>query len=229
MRKAKARRTARDVRTKPAQPSVRERVLNTAFAQFRKRGFAAVSTLDIATQAHVSKRDLYAQFGSKHAILVACIEERAQRMRQPLSSAMQAPETKAGVVATLAELGASILHGVCNPDVLTVYRLAIAESDSTPEIARALDARGRQANHQLLAEWLARVQEKGLIPAGSPAAMTERFIALLWGDLLVRLLLRVRDAPTSKEIEGRARNAAEAVLEWLWRRGESPAKEARAP
>jgi AcrR family transcriptional regulator len=213
MKKSKPGRTWRDTRAKSAPQSLRERVLNAAFAVFRRRGIAGARTLDIATRAHVSKRDLYAQFASKHAILVACIEERARRMRQPLNSATQVPETTAGVVTTLSELGASILHGVCNPEVLAVYRLAIAESDNAPEIARALDARGRQANHQALAEWLARVQAKGLIPADHPTAMVERFIALLWGDLLVRLLLRVRDSPTSEEIQGRARTAAEVLFE----------------
>jgi hypothetical protein len=35
----------------------------------------------------------------------------------------------------LIELGVSILKKVCHPDVLTVFRLAIAASDRAPEIA----------------------------------------------------------------------------------------------
>ena len=42
--------------------------------------------------------------------------------------------------------------------------------------------------------------------------MVERFIALLWGDMLVRLLLRVRAAPTSDEIDRRAKEAADALM-----------------
>ena len=42
--------------------------------------------------------------------------------------------------------------------------------------------------------------------------MATRFLALLWGGLLVQLLLRVRDAPTPDEIESRARAATEAML-----------------
>src|SRR5215469_8391229 len=40
--------------------AVRERILEAAFAAFMKSGYAAASTLEIATRARVSKRELYA-------------------------------------------------------------------------------------------------------------------------------------------------------------------------
>ena len=190
----------------------RERVLKAAFALFRERGFAGASTLEIATRAKVSKRDLYALFDGKQAMLTACIDERARRMRQPVELAASIPQSRAEVAATLVALGISILRGLSSPEVLAVYRLAIAESDRAPEVARALDAGGREANWRALGEWLAKVQAQDLIGAGDPAAITARFIALLWGDLLIRLLLQLRDAPTPAEIEARAQTAAEALL-----------------
>jgi AcrR family transcriptional regulator len=199
-------------RAKASDRSTRERVLNAAFAAFRKRGFSGASTLEIATQAQVSKRDLYALFGSKHAMLTACIRERASRMRQPLELAAPMPISKEAVEATLIELGTSILRVACHPDVLAVHRLAIAESDRAPEIARTLDSSGREANHAALGAWLARAQAQGLVGAGDPAAIAAHFLAVLWGGLLIQLLLRVRDAPTSDEVELRARAATKATL-----------------
>src|ERR1700752_3972025 len=102
------------------EPSLQERVLKAAFAVFRKRGFSGASTLDIATRAKVSKRDLYALFGSKHAMLAACIKERAARMRQPLELAAPVPQSRHDVAATLVAFGALVLRVVCHPDVLTV-------------------------------------------------------------------------------------------------------------
>jgi AcrR family transcriptional regulator len=192
--------------------ATRERVLTAAFAVFRKRGFSGATTLEIATCAQVSKRDLYALFGSKDAMLAACIRERASRMRQPLELAAPIPSTREAVAATLVELGMSILRVACHPDVLAVHRLAIAESDRTPAIARILDSSGREANHAVLGAWLAKVQAQGLIGAGDPAGIAAHFLALLWGGLLIELLLRVRDAPAPDEIESRARAATEATL-----------------
>ena len=195
-----------------AEPSLRERVLGAAFGVFRKRGFSGASTLEIATRAKVSKRDLYALFGSKHAMLAACIKERAGRMRQPLELAAPVPASRAAVAATLVEFGTSILRVVSHPDVLTVHRLAIAESDRTPEIARTLDRNGREANHAALAGWLAKAQAQGLMGAGDPAVMAAHFLAILWGGLLVQLLLRVRDAPSAEERESRAQASTRALL-----------------
>jgi AcrR family transcriptional regulator len=56
--------------------SIRERVLNAAFTLFREHGFSSTSVLDIVTSARVSKRELYALFSNKHAVLAACISKR---------------------------------------------------------------------------------------------------------------------------------------------------------
>jgi len=187
-------------------------VLKAAFAVFREHGFTDASTLEIATRAQVSKRDLYALFDSKQAMLAACITERAGRMRQPLNLASQVPESRDALEVTLVEFGKSVLRGLSDPNVLAVYRLAIAESALAPAIARTLDKAGREANHLALGAWLAKAQAHGLIGAGNPAAMAAHFLATLGGTLLIQLLLRVRNAPTADEIESRARTASEALI-----------------
>src|SRR6516162_9437573 len=66
-----------------SEPSVRGRILAAAFSAFTERGFAETSTLEIATRARASKRELYALFGSKQDMLIACISERAKRLTMP--------------------------------------------------------------------------------------------------------------------------------------------------
>src|SRR3981189_3895077 len=61
----------------------RRRILDAAFSAFMESGFAATSTLEIATRARVSKRELYALVGSKQEMLAACIGERAKRLAMP--------------------------------------------------------------------------------------------------------------------------------------------------
>jgi hypothetical protein len=112
----------------------------------------------------------------------------------------------------LIEFGISILKTVCQPEVLTVFRLAIAESDRAPEIARTLDNSGRKANQKMLGELLTKAQERRLVVAGDPGVLAARYFAALWGDLLLSLLMRVRDAPTGREIETRACSATETLM-----------------
>jgi AcrR family transcriptional regulator len=200
------------VQSKQLSTSFRDRVLKAAFTLFREQGFSSTSMLQIVTRARVSKRDLYALFNNKHAVLAACIRERAQQMRRPLDTTIPVPQTRDAMAALLVELGVSILKTVCHPDVLTVFRLAIAESDRAPEVARTLDGSGREANRKALTLLVRKAQTRGLLLSGEPAALADRYLNVLWGDLLVRLLMRVREAPTGREIETRARAAMESLI-----------------
>src|SRR3569833_2464763 len=65
------------------ETEVRGRILDAAFAAFMENGYAAASTLEIATRARVSKRELYALVGNKQEMLIACINARASRGRGP--------------------------------------------------------------------------------------------------------------------------------------------------
>ena len=198
--------------SKNVSSAIRERVLEAAFTLFRENGFSSTSMLDIVTRARVSKRDLYAFFNNKHAVLAACISERAQQMRRPLDTTTPVPQTRDALATLLVELGRSILKTVCHPDVLTVFRLAIAESDRAPEIARTLHSSGREANEKALTELVRKAQALGLVLAGDPAVLAVRYLAVLWGDLLIWLLMRVREAPTKREIEIRARAATDTLM-----------------
>src|SRR5260221_3937405 len=193
-----------------SETPVRDRVLGAAFSAFMERGYERASTLDIATRARVSKRELYTLFDSKHAMLAACIAERTKRMRLPLE--LPAAGDRKVLAAMLNVFGITILREVCDPKVLAVYRLAIAESDRSPEIARMLDKAGREANHAALVELLRAARANGLFGPVEPATMAAQFLALVWGDLLVRLLLRVSNVPKPAEREQRVRAATEALL-----------------
>ncbi len=189
----------------------RERILGAAFHAFMERGYAGASTLDIARRARVSKRDLYAEFGSKQAMLAACITERVGRMRLPLE--LPVLRSREALAATLVAFGQTLLREVSRPEVLAVYRLAIAEAEHAPELARTLDALGRAANLSALRDWLVATQAAGLLGPGDAAAMADTFLSSLWsGGLLVRLLLRVVTAPDDAECERRARLATEQML-----------------
>ena len=48
-----------------------ERILRAAFRAFTENGYADTSTLEIARRAKISKRDLYAKFPNKRAVLLA--------------------------------------------------------------------------------------------------------------------------------------------------------------
>ena len=199
------------VKTKPAAeaPAVRGRILEAAFAAFTKGGFAETSTLEIATRARVSKRELYALFGSKQDILVACITDRAGRLRLPVDLPELRDRETLG--RALSVFGARLLREVSDPAVIAMFRLAIAEAARTPDIAQALNDIGIAASREALREIMRRARSAGLV-AGEPAELAGRFFGLLWGNLLLGLLLGTAERPSMREQERRAEAASEAFL-----------------
>lgn len=192
-------------------PTLKDRILCAAFEAFMTNGYAGTSTLAIARLAKVSKRDLYATFNSKQAMLAAAIADRADHMRMPLS--LPPPRDPATFTATLVAFGSALLWGVSQPEVLATYRLAILESERAPDVARTLDDMGWRTTSACLADFLAGAQYAGLIGAGPPAELADTFAALLWkGGLPTRLLLRVVPAPGPDDIDQRARSAVAGLL-----------------
>ena len=187
----------------------RQRILGAAFSAFMANGYAETSTLEIATRARVSKRALYELVGNKQEMLVACISERAQRLRVPTD--LPEPRDRETLARALAAIGTQLLREISDPTVIAVFRLAIAEAVRAPEVARALDSIGGETSRAAVREIMTRAQRAGIL-SGDPREMAEHFAGLLWGNLMVGLLLRVVDRPSPREFARRARNATAAFL-----------------
>ena len=192
------------------EAAVRGRILEAAFAAFMKSGYAATSTLEIASRARVSKRELYARVGNKQEMLIACITERAKRLQVPAD--LPVPRDREALTDVLSSFGTRLVREISDPAVVAVFRLAIAEATHAPEVAQTLDSIGRAASRAALREIMARAQESGLLD-GRPAELAEQFGGLLWRDLMVSLLLGVVDRPNPREVAERARDAAAAFLQ----------------
>jgi AcrR family transcriptional regulator len=193
-----------------ALPPRRRALLIAAVDVLRDKGYARASTLEIATRARVSKRELYAEFGSKRGILEALIDSASTAMQVPLTPAEIGD--RHALAAALTAYGIAALTTLSNPYVLAMYRLAIAEAPGNTELGEILDASGREPNRRALVELMRRGQAAGFLGGGAPDRIAQEFFALLIGDLMVWLLVGVNDAPRPHEIRGRAERATQAVL-----------------
>src|SRR5215472_8956449 len=194
-----------------AEHPMQDRILGAAFKAFTEDGYAETSTLEIARRAKISKRDLYANFSSKHAVLVACITSRAERMRLPPD--LPTPRTRQMLASTLTSFASNLVREVSHPSVIATFRLAIAEATRSPEIAQALDVAGRDATRGALAELLANAQSAGVIGPGEPMELTTQYLGLVWEGLMVGLLLGVAATPKPAEAERRATKATAAFMQ----------------
>lgn len=169
---------AKKLREGGDETAVHARILDAAFAAFMKRGYAATSTLEIATRARVSKRELYAVVGNKQKMLIACISARARRLQAPAD--LPVPQDRETLVQVLTSFGTQLLREVTDPTVIAVFRLAIAEALHAPEVARALDSIGRETTRAALRQIMAQAQTSGVLE-GRPAELAEQFGGLQSG------------------------------------------------
>src|SRR6266498_6130794 len=152
------------------ETEVRARILDSAFAAFMESGYATTSTLEIATRARVSKRELYALVGNKQEMLIACISERAKRFDVPAD--LPVPRDRETLEQVLASFGTKLVREVSDPTVIAVFRLAIAEAVQAPEVARALNPIGVETGRAALREVMTRARSAGLV-SGDPSEMAE--------------------------------------------------------
>ena len=189
--------------------TVRDRILAAAFAAFTGGGFAETSTLEIATRARVSKRELYALFGSKQEMLIACIGERARRLTMPAD--LPAPRDRTSFAVALSTFGAQLLRETSDPAVIAVFRLAISEAVRAPEVGKMLNDIGIETSRGALRELMRRAGAAKLLN-GEPVILADHFAGLLWGNRMLALLLDTAPRPGARETVARAEAATEAFL-----------------
>jgi AcrR family transcriptional regulator len=188
----------------------RGRILAAAMEAFMEHGFAAATTLEIATRAKVSKRELYALVGNKEQMLAACVAGRGQRMRLPAD--FPAPADRASLQQALSLYGATLLRELTDPAVLAVFRLAISEWKRSPGVAASISEQGRKPARAALDSLLRQARAAKLLEDGDLAAIASHYQALLWGDLYVWLLAGTEKPPSPRQMQRRAAEVADLFL-----------------
>jgi AcrR family transcriptional regulator len=141
------------------------------------------------------------------------VRQRAEAMRRTL--VLRTPEGPASLLETLEGFGREFLALLTDPTTIAVYRLATAEASRSPELGRALDGLGRGMVWEALRSWMGQARDRGLLAAPDPDRAAGSFMALLMGDLVVRLMLGAVPTPDQDEIARRAA-AARAGFARLW-------------
>lgn len=187
MRKPASARHAGTTANSGARTTRRDAILDAAAALFCEKGFANTTTLDIVTAAEVSKRDLYAGFASKEALLEAIIQRGVEAMVAPL--ALEPAADRASFYRSLETFGHTFLGLLLSPNVLGLYRMAIAETPSSAAIGRALLSGGAGKTTALVSGFVADAIRAGHVRFQHEELAVGAFFCNLIGDLQMRALL----------------------------------------
>ena len=161
--------------------STRQRLIHSALELFAAQGVTETTTKQIAELAEVNEVTLFRQFGNKHGLLLAVIEEAAVFAQLGQALVRQASETGSlgDIYEALKAYATACLQAL--EAVPAVVRSVIGEAGQYPVENRAALGKGfTQANHYV-ADYFAMIIDQGQLQTHIP---TEKLASLLNGMLL---------------------------------------------
>ena len=133
------------------------RILAAALEVFSRSPFEEATTEEIARRAHVSKRDIYALFPGKHAILMAVVDAIMQSGDANLKRVIaDSEQTPLPVEQLLEIIGLALISEILSPLEGFVYRLVFSESVGHPQIGSAFFNNWYARRSQMVIDLLSR-------------------------------------------------------------------------
>ncbi len=188
----------------------RLQILRATLRLLRRHG-SAITTAQIAAEAHCSKETLYNWFGDRDGIMMALAHEQAGGMRQAMADRFAAAQ--GSLEARLCSCATLLLDIMTGDAALTVNRVAMAQACSeNSDLGTAVLANWKD---QVAKPFLDLFQEgnvSGELAVHSPMEAFENLIGLLVGDRQRQLLLGedVRPEPATMKAV-----ATKAVQRWM--------------
>lgn len=149
----------------------RDVIAAAALKVFLDQGYVGASVDEIAAEAEVSKRTVYAHFGDKEQLFRAVITSTIAPMQLRLKKRLAALVDDDPEEALLA-LAQSLAQMVVVPQVVRLRRLVSAEADRFPDLAAMWYRLGPEQTVAQLDDYLRRLSSRGalLIPDTRTAA-----------------------------------------------------------
>jgi TetR/AcrR family transcriptional regulator, mexJK operon transcriptional repressor len=156
---------------------LRERILKTATALFLAEGYGSTSIESVAARAGISKRTFYDRFEDKAALFAAVVHRIIGAIRPPENVPLLAGESLPKILRRLAGF---FLTAAVSPQAIALHRLVTGESSRFPELARAVQNDGGQAEATgLITGLLSRELPKIKMDAQIQVFAAEQFIYML--------------------------------------------------
>lgn len=193
----------------------RENILAVAAEAFALEGYGITSMSTIAARLGGSKATLYKYFTSKEELFQAVMQRKCEAVIGPLE---ELADTSRDPATLLYAFGKIFLSRLCQPDALDIHRTVHGEGQRFPEVARTFFAYGPEAAYSVLVPALARFHAEGQIDCPDPRLAAEQFLAMVRGDLHLRVSSGLIPPPDEGEIERQVRHAVGIFVRGISRR-----------
>ena len=205
-----------------AEPQRRQLVLDAAESVFLESGYSAASMDDIARRAGMSKKTLYQVFDTKESLFAAVIAGRRAVLDAMMSGEdfyrQDSPEK------VLRSYLGKLARFVLAPRQAALYRLVIAESLRTPELAHTFYREGPCKGRLVLGRWLSAQHEQATLYVPDPERDAAMLCSMVISELQMRLLIGELKVPDDGLIDAMVNRAVDLFLHGARRAGPQTAR-----
>jgi AcrR family transcriptional regulator len=166
----------------PAGNSKEERVgriITAALEVFSEFSFQDATTEEIARRARVSKRDIYAHFPDKHALLIATLSEALQTEVSNIMKTINRTQRMPSLQKRLEIVGLTLVNEILSAAMSVLTRLVAAESINRPLIGIVYFENGSVRRTILISEMLSKHITATKLPALDTFQAAEHYLALV--------------------------------------------------
>lgn len=187
----------------------RTAILEAAVAEFQVQGFRDTSMDCIAEHASVSKRTVYNHFESKEVLFRAIVGEMLRGQDDSIDVTYDSERSLEEQLLELVYQDIELLHD----DVFVgMARVLLAESFSTPDLARNAFGDAMQVEHPL-ERWTKAAAADGRLVVEDPHLATMQLKSMLKGLLFWPLVIGYGERLTKSQVNAIATGAVRMFLD----------------
>jgi AcrR family transcriptional regulator len=139
-----------------------KRILDASLEIFTEFSFEDATTGEIAGRSRMSKRDLYALFPTKQALLMGVVMREMQTQERMFRETIAGAAKLRGLRSKLDAVGIAMVQDMLSPSMRVVRRLVIQESLKQPFLGNLFFEGGVAQRCKQLSDVLASHQGKGV-------------------------------------------------------------------
>jgi TetR/AcrR family transcriptional repressor of mexJK operon len=190
------------------------RILDATLEVFSEFSFEDATTSDIANRARMSKRDLYAFFPNKQALLMGTIIREMQKQDASFRAILAQTEKIRGLREKLDAIGTAVVEDVLSPTMGVLRRLVASESIKQPFLGDLFFDGGVAQRCKLIGEVLARhLRRDSSMDKGELERAAERYFSILAYFPSMMTQIGMRDQWTDEAIRRHVSGETELFLQ----------------
>ncbi len=194
---------------RPSTQKKRQNIIAVATKLFFEQGYPETSLDQIIEQCGGSKQTLYRYFGDKKGILVEVVTQCTEEMETVFQFET---DNEIPLAEQLTQFGYEYINTLCSTELLSMYRIVVAESRHDKTLAEFFLSRGPQRFQHLLVDFLQFQVDQGRLRLDSPQLAATQLLGLIKGDYFLEALVGM-PTPSEQEMKQYASKAVTCFLE----------------